>query len=224
MAAFATAVTGVGHKLYFRVNMPLLVKLIMKRLVLFVSIIGIGIVLYGQRMKNVVEVEQVFTPVPTDNIARLAKPVIEFKDRVTKKKFGLFVTPDHSPVQPEKFSGFHTGVDVEFDDVEAEVEVVAMDEGKVIQVGKIKGYGGVVIIKHQEFLSLYGHVVANVVEGQRVRKGEKIAVLGKGYSSDTNGERKHLHFGIIKGEKVDLSGYVHDRSDLDFWIDPMSLY
>ena len=33
--------------------------------------------------------------------------------RITKKPFGIFVSPSHSPIQPEKFMGYHTGTDFE---------------------------------------------------------------------------------------------------------------
>ncbi len=40
-------------------------------------------------------------------------PIANAKSRITKKTFGLFVSPQNSPVLPEKFTGYHTGVDFE---------------------------------------------------------------------------------------------------------------
>ena len=41
--------------------------------------------------------------------------------RITKKPFGIFITTQNSPVQPERFSGYHTGVDVEYKDAEGRI-------------------------------------------------------------------------------------------------------
>src|SRR5579863_6635904 len=46
-------------------------------------------------------------------IAKLTEPISGGLSRVTKKPFGIYVTPQNSPVQPEKFTGFHTGIDFE---------------------------------------------------------------------------------------------------------------
>ena len=43
----------------------------------------------------------------------LALPLNNALARVTKKPFGLKVSPGHSPVTPERFSGYHAGVDFE---------------------------------------------------------------------------------------------------------------
>src|SRR3989344_6907506 len=50
----------------------------------------------------------------------LVWPVDEFEERITKKPFGIFITPQNSPIKPERFSGYHTGVDVENGDVAGE--------------------------------------------------------------------------------------------------------
>jgi hypothetical protein len=46
-------------------------------------------------------------------------PVPGFPEEITKKPFGIFINPETSPVQPERFRGYHTGVDVEVVDVDA---------------------------------------------------------------------------------------------------------
>ena len=71
------------------------------------------------------------TVVPTQG-AGYAEPVKDFKQRATKKLFGTEVTPQDSPVQPERFKGFHTGVDVEYGDVSSPVVVMAIDSGQVV--------------------------------------------------------------------------------------------
>ncbi|HZZ99469.1 MAG TPA: hypothetical protein VFK07_02035, partial [Candidatus Paceibacterota bacterium] len=49
--------------------------------------------------------------------------------------------------------------------------------------------------------------------------GDFIGNLGKGYSSQTDGERKHLHLGIHKGSAVDITGYVSSDDLLSNWLD-----
>lgn len=158
------------------------------------------------------------------------EPIAEFKERITKKPFGIYITPSTSPVQPEKFSGYHTGVDVEYDDVGGDIAVRAIADGKVIASQTINGYGGVLIIKHkldgQDVLALYGHLDINsaVVNGTEVTAGQKIAILGDGYTDETDGERKHLHFGIINGTTINYKGYVNTESELSGWVDPLNYY
>ncbi|PIX12305.1 hypothetical protein COZ73_00470 [Candidatus Falkowbacteria bacterium CG_4_8_14_3_um_filter_36_11] len=88
-------------------------------------------------------------------------PVAEFKSRITKKPFGIYITPKTSPVQPERFQGYHIGVDVEYGDATGTVPVMAIADGQVVFSGWVSGYGGIVIIKHlinnQNYLVLYRH-------------------------------------------------------------------
>ncbi len=198
----------------------------------WVLVILIGVVLLIKAMypkvsevRNGVVISSYPTLTPTLEMKNgLAEPVAEFKKRITKKFFGTYVTPQNSPVKPERFTGYHTGVDVEYGDVSGQVKVMAIDSGKVIMAGPVGGYGQVVVIQHQRYLSLYGHVVPSVKVGQVVAKGEKIAILGKAYSSETGGERKHLHLGIINGLKIDYRGYVQNYNELSGWINPMDLF
>jgi len=157
-------------------------------------------------------------------------PMAYFFNRITKKPFGIYITPKTSPIQSEKFSGYHAGADAETTSAEKDVDVpiYAIATGTVVFAGHVNGYGGVIIIKHvlgiEHILSLYGHVrIASftVAVGSIVKPGVKIAVLGTGYSTETDGERKHLHFGIIKGNTIDYKGYVTAKSDLSSWVDPV---
>jgi len=54
-------------------------------------------------------------------------PLDRAAERVSKKPFGIFITPQNSPVQPEKFRGYHTGADFEIfsDELDANVPVTA---------------------------------------------------------------------------------------------------
>lgn len=80
--------------------------------------------------------------------------------------------------------------------------VVAAADGKVVYAGSgLRGYGNLVIIKHNNtYLTAYAHNQALMVkEEQVVKRGQKIAEMG---SSDA--ERVQLHFEIRKqGKPVD---------------------
>lgn len=150
--------------------------------------------------------------------------------RVTKKPLGIRVDPTHSPVSPEKFRGIHTGVDFEAfaEEADAPVAVYAICEGKLLRKQQARGYGGMLVqsctLNKQPITVVYGHVsLASVTAkvGGTVSQGEQLAVLGRGYSSETDGERKHLHLGIHKGAAVDTRGYVATEGELKKWVDVM---
>lgn len=159
----------------------------------------------------------------------LGEPVADWRARITKKPFGIHITPATSPVQPERFSGYHTGVDIEYQDVTAEVPVKAIATGKIVFAGTINGYGGVV---REEFTwqgvtytALYGHLrPSSLTKLGTVKQGEQIGVLGQGYSAETDGERRHLHLAILKGSSGNVRGYVASQAALAPWLDPISLY
>ena len=160
----------------------------------------------------------------------LLPPVAEFRERITNKKFGQLITPANSPVQPERFSGYHTGVDVEYADVQAGVPVLSIMDGEVVVSGRVAGYGGVVVIRHRigvvERLALYGHLAPQslVAQGVAVKRGQQIGHLGAGGTSETDGERKHLHFGVLAASEINYRGYVSSETELSGWLDPLSLY
>jgi len=172
--------------------------------------------------------EQSSNPSPSISQSELLKPIADFDARITKKFFGSYITPESSPVSPEKFSGYHTGVDVEYDDVEGDVPVVAITSGEVVTSKFATGYGGVVVIKHlindKPLFAIYGHLRPDTLPeiDTEVSRGDTIGYLGTGYSSETDGERRHLHFGISLTNSI--LGYVTRQSDLSNWLDPLSLY
>jgi len=157
-------------------------------------------------------------------------PIGNYKTGQTKKVFGQYITPQNSPVQPEKFTGYHTGVDIEQAQDNADVPVYSIADGVIKYTNYVSGYGGVIIIEFsyqdQAYTALYGHIrlsSASISEGDKVSKGQQLAVLGTSYSSETNGERKHLHFAIHKGNSIDYRGYVQNQSELSDWIDPNTI-
>src|SRR5690348_16155292 len=72
------------------------------------------------------------TPPPAPKT--LTDPISNAAARVTKKPFGIYVTPQNSPVQPERFTGFHTGTDFETTPTEANslVPFFAICSGKIL--------------------------------------------------------------------------------------------
>lgn len=88
--------------------------------------------------------------------------------------------------------------------------VIAAADGKVVYAGSgLRGYGNLVIIKHNNtYLTAYAHNQALLVkEEQAVKRGQKIAEMG---SSDA--ERVQLHFEIRKqGKPVDPAKLLPPR-------------
>ncbi|MDO9313259.1 MAG: peptidoglycan DD-metalloendopeptidase family protein [Burkholderiaceae bacterium] len=80
--------------------------------------------------------------------------------------------------------------------------VVAAADGRVVYAGSgLRGYGNLVIVKHNStYLTAYAHNQTLLVkEDQTVRRGQKIAEMGS-----TDAERVQLHFEIRKqGKPVD---------------------
>jgi murein DD-endopeptidase MepM/ murein hydrolase activator NlpD len=171
------------------------------------------------------------TPAASETTTKtLTPPLSDALSRVTKKPFGIKISPATSPVQPEKFSGYHTGVDFEIlpGEEDKDVPVYAVCVGTVVYKNYVSGYGGVFIeqckIDGQDVTVLYGHLkLASITNklNDNIKAGDQIAILGKGYSSETDGERKHLHLGIHKGTAINFKGYVQAQSELSGWLDAM---
>lgn len=161
----------------------------------------------------------------------IAPPIERSDERVLKKPFGIRITPEDSPVQPERFRGFHVGTDYEILQGEQahDIEITASCDGEVIFSGVVDGYGGLVVqscvLGVVPVTVLYGHLNPTSLtrKGTKVVVGGKIGVLGEGFSSETDGERSHLHFGIHKGTVLTYSGYVQKEGDLEQWIDAEEL-
>ena len=85
--------------------------------------------------------------------------------------------------------------------------VYAAAPGRIMYTGTgIRGYGKLIVIKHQDgFNSVYAHNSQILVkEGQMVKRGERIAILG-----ETDAKRPMLHFEIRKsGKPVDPLKYL----------------
>ena len=88
--------------------------------------------------------------------------------------------------------------------------IVASAAGKVVYAGNaLRGYGNLIIIKHNEkYLSAYAHnETIFVKEKQRIKQGQIIAKMG-----DTEAQRVQLHFEIrFRGKSVNPANYLPKR-------------
>ena len=155
--------------------------------------------------------------------ASVVLPVDEYAQRRTLKTHGEYIE--------DRFSGYHVGDDIEFVDVEGDTLVYAIADGEVTYASTASGYGGVIILAHQvegETISaVYGHVEiasALVAAGDTVEKGQQIGILGDHESSETDGERKHIHFALYQGSGVTLAGYTGTADSVDGWINPQDFF
>lgn len=152
-------------------------------------------------------------------------PIENYQQNTTVKQFGQFIPADAE----DKFQGYHTGDDIEVSDVNMDVPVFALTSAVLVKKQYVTGYGGVAILEFEDddkgmLHALYGHLDINSVKhqiGDFLDKGEQIGLLGDHESAETDGERKHLHFGIYPYNNTELySGYVDNEADLSAWIDP----
>ncbi len=159
----------------------------------------------------------------------ISLPIDKAEERITKKFFGTYVTPTNSPVSPEKFTGYHTGLDFETftNEKDVLVPVKVICDGPLLQKRIASGYGGVAVqkcaINNEVVTVVYGHLQLSSISasvGEELKVGDNFGLLGAGYSTDTDGERKHLHLGIHKGSDINILGYVQSKAELSDWLDP----
>lgn len=151
-------------------------------------------------------------------------PIANYTTARTKKTFGQYIPADGS----DRFSGYHTGDDIEVTDITVEVPVYVVHTAQIVNKQTVSGYGGVVVLEFTYnnivYHALYGHLDLNSVTakvGDTVAGGTQLGNLGDDRSDETDGERKHLHFGLYPYTGVELyAGYVTDDTDLVSWVNP----
>jgi murein DD-endopeptidase MepM/ murein hydrolase activator NlpD len=152
----------------------------------------------------------------------LSWPLSQGTDRTKILTFGLYVTPATSPLpKPEKWVGYHTALDLEIlpGEENTDVPVLAACDGKIVFAGPVNGYGSALIqscrIQGNPVMVLYGHLSGSSIKvhvGDTISVGARLALLGKAY--ENGNVRKHLHFEIHQGNRIEFRGYVPKKTDL----------
>lgn len=181
-----------------------------------------------QKIKNNTPIEKnEVQKTPTPPPPLFSSPISNAKNRITKKPFGIKISPTTSPVSPEKFFGYHTGVDFEIltNEENSEIPVYVICDGNILLKKSASGYGGVLVqeceIDNEPVTVIYGHLKLSSITakvGDKLSSGKQIGILGKGFSSETDGERKHLHLSIHKGTSINILGYTQKHEDLNNWL------
>jgi len=143
----------------------------------------------SQNIPNATEPAQNNQDIVTkQNPSGFVPPLDRAAERVTKKPFGIYITPKTSPVQPEKFQGFHTGTDFEIfpEELNIDVPVRAICSGKIAVKRSADGYGGVLVqnctLDNQAATIIYGHLKLTSISknaGDTLNAGDQLGILGK---------------------------------------------
>ena len=164
----------------------------------------------------------------------LSAPLERTLTRAVALQFGMHVTPDaaENPIDPpERFIGYHVGLDYEIfdDELDHDVPVYAICDGEVLRSGFVNGYGGLLIqrctIGGESVTVLYGHLDEKELAKQRtiLYAGDPLGLLAPPRSHWSDGNRKHLHLGIHRGKSIDYRGYVQTEEELQDYRDPASV-
>lgn len=106
------------------------------------------------------------------------------------------------PVEGRIMSGFgwrngsrHDGIDIA---AHQGTPIKAADEGKVIFAGTMRGYGNLILLRHEDdFLTAYAHNSVNLAKkGTSVKRGDVIGKVGR--TGRATGP--HLHFEVRHGQ------------------------
>lgn len=164
-------------------------------------------------------------------VDRVPAPIGSARNRPVALAFGMHVTADgkNNPIDPpERFDGYHAGRDFEVlaSELDKEIFISAICSGSVLYSGYAEGYGGVLTqrcdISDEPVTVIYGHLDADglAAEGTILAAGDPLGKLAPARSFWSDGNRKHLHLGIHKGEVPDMRGYVQEPIELEEFIDP----
>lgn len=214
----------------------------MKRLVFVYSATAVALVgLYAVTLDPVPSspqaqaqkpIERAAESVPTSTEVRAIEPaetevvlpIAGYDARDVFKNFGEFID--------DRFHGYHLGDDIEYGDSSERIPVFAIADGTVVERKEfVSGYGGFILTRHvidgKTITALYGHLDTKSVPlnvGDPVKKGQVIAFLGENESHETDGRRKHLHFGLYEGDEIRYLGYEKEVAHVSQWINPRDFF
>jgi len=119
----------------------------------------------------------------------------------------LFAWPASGPILSKFHADLNKGLDIGGN---AGDPVMSAADGRVVYAGsQLRGYGNLIIVKHNDtYLTAYAHNQKLLVkEEQNVRRGQKIAEIGK-----SDSDRVKLHFEIRrKGIPIDPMQFLPKR-------------
>ena len=149
----------------------------------------------------------------------LGSQLSELESQYAKRSAIISSTPTVAPVRGLLNSGFgarmdpitgegafHQGLDIS---TRRHEPVLATAAGTVVKSGWSGDYGKTVEIAHATgYTTIYGHLDTLLVkEGQRVRRGERVGLVG----STGRSTGPHLHYEVRRGDRaVDPLGYILD--------------
>lgn len=173
----------------------------------------------------------VFSPI-ISNADNWYYPMTNYGQRTSVKQFGQkiddsFYKGKESLFPFNHFYGYHAADDLEYtvSEKEEKTPFYAVTTGKIVYIGSLDGYGGVILEQIGDgHTALYGHVKISDLTfktGDTVQGGTALSYLGDAFSSETSRERKHLHFGIYKGSDLYFHGHESTEKVLNRrWVDP----
>jgi len=158
-----------------------------------------------------------------------------YQKRATVKLFAQLINEEFYKGKEKlfpfnRFYGYHAAVDLEYltGEKDKDVPVYAVTGGTISYIGSLPGYGGVILQKLDgtNDTALYGHVKITDIPvsiGSKItsEKPTTITYLGDEFSNETSKERKHLHFGIYKGQDNYFRGHEKNLKVIqDKWYNP----
>lgn len=128
--------------------------------------------------------------------AKVKKGTKVIKGEGTGKFSWPVVSPSISSTYGIRWGKLHKGIDIT-----GNKNIMAADNGKVIETGYKSDYGNYIIINHLNgYETLYGHLSKiTTTEGTIVEKGDKIGIMGS--TGDSTGV--HLHLEIHKNGSLE---------------------
>jgi len=121
-------------------------------------------------------------------------------------KDSLFIWPVEGKIICRFGELGNKGIDIM---VEPGIDIIASSDGEIVYTGNTKKYDETIIMKHpSNIYTVYAHdIEIKVKNGQKVKKGEMIAVVKSGTQ-----KRRYIHFEIIiDGINVDPLNYLPQK-------------